>query len=122
MTAEGSRTPRRANTGDAPRRRPLTSAIREKFREVVRRLTAQLPTPQPQKPRRKGGETEHAFRKVARSILRPILRVHAIAATDGFLHDAFDWLRLWNGDVSADDGAGLDNYRETNENNLAPKL
>ena len=121
MTAEGLKPPRQADTGDAPRPRPFVSAIKEQFREAMRRLTGRSPAPKPRKARRKGDETEHAFRKVARSILRPLLRWRAVSAPDGLLHDAFDWLRLWNCDVSADDGPGLDNYRETNENNLAPR-
>jgi Relaxase/Mobilisation nuclease domain len=82
-------------TGNEAQSRRLGASLKLHFRATVRALFKRSPSPQPQTRRRRTGETVGTFRIAARNLLRPIVRLPAVARAVGFLNDALPWLHLW---------------------------
>jgi hypothetical protein len=130
----GSTSPVR-DTGEGSKNRPILGAIKGLFRDAVKALTRHEDEERPD-PRRRRGETEGDFRKLARKIARRfdarkqfrkvaknrahrrvrtlILSPEEWGAPDAHLTNTLDLVNLWNNDMSgsSDYGGGFDASRD----------
>jgi hypothetical protein len=134
------------DTGRRSESQTIRAAIKALFRSVVKAITAPAEgAPQP-RVRRRRGETEGAFRKLAKAIVRQFdarklrqrfrkrskwlagrrtrtirLPPEAWGPEDAYLTNTLDLQRLWNSDAGMDGGDCNAGY-DTHADRLSPRL
>jgi hypothetical protein len=124
ITSENASTSAVRDTAEGSKNRTIAGAIKGLFRKVAKAITHDKDEPRPEARRRRNGETEGGFRKLARKIarqlttartaahgryaaLRPVKTeqtpADAHADVGLYLSDTLDWLNLWWQGNTADD-------------------
>jgi hypothetical protein len=138
----GSTSPVR-DTGEGSKHRPILGTIKGLFRDVVKALTRHEDEDEDRPdPRRRRGETEGDFRKLARKIARRfdarkqfrkvaknrahrrvrtlILSPEEWGTPDAHLTNTLDLVNLWNSDMSS--GSDYCGGFDANQDHISPRL